>query len=81
MRLSLMKILVVDDDSALRLSISKALMAEGHEVVEAEDGEKAVALISLDRGFDAVFLDVNMPRMSGIDALQNIKEISPETCG
>ena len=36
-----MKILVVDDDAALRLSVSKALMAEGHEVVEAEDGEKA----------------------------------------
>ena len=74
-----MRILVVDDDAALRLSITQALTAEGHEVVEAEDGENAVALVSLERDFDAVFLDVNMPRMSGIDALKKIKEISPQT--
>ena len=70
-----MRILVVDDDAALRLSITQTLTAEGHEVVEAEDGEKAVALVSLERAFDAkVFLDVNMPRMSGIDALKKIKK-------
>lgn len=74
-----MKILVVDDDAALRLSVTKTLQAEGHEVLEAEDGSQAVAMVSLDPNFDAVFLDVNMPKMSGIEALKKIKEISPHT--
>ena len=74
-----MKILVVDDDAALRLSVTKTLVAAGHEVVEAEDGAKAVALVSLDKSYDAVFLDVNMPKMSGVEALKKIKEISPQT--
>lgn len=73
-----MRVLVVDDDADLRLSISQTLKGAGHEVVEAEDGQNAVALVTLDRNFDAVFLDVNMPQMNGIDALQKIKEISPE---
>lgn len=74
-----MKVLVVDDERTLRLTLRMTLESNGHEVVEAEDGEVAVRLVSEQGPFDAVFLDVNMPRMNGIEALKNVKKISPQT--
>ncbi|MCX6108035.1 MAG: sigma-54 dependent transcriptional regulator [Proteobacteria bacterium] len=74
-----MRVLVVDDDETLRLIVRSTLESRGDEVVEAEDGEKAVQLVANSGPFDAVLLDVNMPRLSGIDALIRIKDLSPTT--
>ena len=74
-----MRILVVDDDETLRLTVRSVLETRGYEVEEAEDGIDAVGKVTSHGPWDFVILDVNMPRMSGIDALAKIKEISPAT--
>ncbi len=72
------KILVVDDDPGLRLSVANTLRSSSHkfEVDEAFDGQDAVEKISQDK-FNMVLLDVDMPRLSGLQALQKIKEYDP----
>ncbi|MCB0365242.1 MAG: sigma-54-dependent Fis family transcriptional regulator [Bdellovibrionaceae bacterium] len=71
------KILVVDDDSGLRLSVKSTLQAAGKfEVDEAFDGMNAVEKVKETR-YNAVLLDVDMPRMSGLEALKAIKEHDP----
>ncbi len=74
-----MRFLVVDDDETLRLTARAALESRAYDVDEAEDGEQAVALVEQGIKYDAIFLDVNMPRMSGLDALNRIKDVSPNT--
>jgi two-component system, sensor histidine kinase and response regulator len=67
------KILVVDDDAALRGVIGLALQAEGYEVLEAEDG--AVALrVACERLPDLVLCDVRMKEMDGYLALANLRQ-------
>lgn len=75
----MLKVLVVDDDPVLRFTIKKPLIAAGHQAVEAEDGEQAVRIVTDQGPFDAVILDVNMPKMNGIDALEKIKALHPKT--
>ena len=76
------RILVVDDDETLRFSLRSVLESRGIEVEEAVDGQEAVEKVELatlkkNSPFGAVILDVNMPRLNGIEALTKIKEISP----
>jgi DNA-binding NtrC family response regulator len=73
-----MKALVVDDDETLRLTVRLALESHNYEVEEAEDGVEAVEKVK-NNSYDAIILDVNMPRMNGIEALEKIKEISPQS--
>jgi len=74
-----MRVLVVDDDETLRLTVRSTLEERAYQVDEAEDGEAAVRMVEEGGPYDAVLLDVNMPRLSGIDALARIKEVSPNT--
>lgn len=74
-----MRILVVDDDETLRLTVRSTLETRGYAVEEAEDGEDAVKKVSAAGPFDFVIMDVNMPKLSGIDALEKIKDFSPAT--
>jgi two-component system response regulator HydG len=74
----MLHVLVVDDDSTLRLTVKAALATRGYRVSEAVDGQAAVDFVKEHHNsLDAVILDVNMPRLSGIDALAAIKEINP----
>lgn len=57
-------VLVVDDDEAMRIMCRENLEAAGFRVLEASDGDEALAGIKLDRP-DAVLLDIMMPRVSG----------------
>jgi two-component system chemotaxis response regulator CheY len=69
------KILVVDDSSAIRQSISFILGQEGYETVEATDGLEALnALGSID-ALDLIITDVNMPNMDGISFIRKARVI------
>lgn len=71
--------LIVDDDETLRLTLRLALEMNGHNVEEAADGQEAIEKIEADpHRFDAVILDINMPRVNGLQALQTIREINPQ---
>jgi len=70
------KILIVDDDEAHRMMLKANLSQEGYELYEADNGLSAVESVR-DGFFDLVLMDIRMPKQSGIDALKEIKEISP----
>ena len=74
-----MRLLVVDDDDTLRLTIRSVLESRQYQVDEAQDGEAAVAKVTESGPYDGVILDVNMPKLSGLEALAKIKEINPST--
>ncbi len=74
----MIKVLVVDDDPGLRLSVKSALSATGRFAVdEAFDGVNALEKIKACPDFNVVILDVDMPRMNGLEALNAIKEMDP----
>ncbi len=61
------RILVAEDESPLRGQITRALAADGHDVVAAADGGEALDLLVHERGrFDLLLADINMPIMDGI---------------
>lgn len=69
-------ILIVDDEESLRLTLRLRLVAQGFEVLLAEDGEKALEQLKANR-IDLVLLDINMPRMDGIETLGHIAQMYP----
>ena len=71
-------ILVVDDELAQRAVVSGFLEKQGFDVTLAESGEKALELFRQET-FDLVLTDQKMPNMSGLDLLQAIQAINPET--
>lgn len=72
------KILVVDDEESLRLSMKFKLTSSGFDVDVAGDGEEALEKLK-SWPADVVLLDINMPRMSGIEALTLIRQEYPHT--
>jgi two-component system, chemotaxis family, chemotaxis protein CheY len=67
------KVLVVDDSPTVRQQVSLALKQAGFEVVEATDGADGVSKVGSDPSIGMVILDVNMPRMNGLEMLETIK--------
>jgi two-component system response regulator MprA len=67
-----MRVLVVDDEPAVRSALERALRLHGYEVSLAEDGEQGVAAVEADPP-DAVVLDVLMPRLDGIAACRRLR--------
>lgn len=63
------KILIVDDEKVIRQTLSEIFEYENHQVVQAEDGTKAIELLKNDM-FDVVFCDIKMPLMDGIEVLE-----------
>jgi DNA-binding NtrC family response regulator len=75
----MLRVLVVDDDQGLRFSLRETLaQAGGFEIDEAFDGLNAVEKVRA-QGYDLVLLDVDMPRLNGLEALKLIKEHNPST--
>ena len=72
-----MRLLIADDSKLLRRKLRDELEKLGCEVVEAANGKEAVALV-LEHEPDGVILDIVMPEVGGIEALQAIREISPD---
>ena len=69
-----LQVLVVDDDPKVCEAVRLLLEDEGHRVTTAGDGDAALAALSPGR-FDAVVLDVNMPRMNGLVAMMAMAEV------
>ncbi len=72
-----LKILISDDSKLLRKKLRAELEQLDCEVIEAENGKEAV-LRDLQDKPDAVILDIVMPEVGGIEALQVIKEVNPD---
>jgi two-component system KDP operon response regulator KdpE len=70
------RILVVDDESAIRRALRPPLAELGFQVAEASRGEEALQLLRA-TVFDAVLLDVNMPGIGGIETLRRIRAFAP----
>jgi two-component system, OmpR family, response regulator MprA len=68
------KILVVDDERAVRESLRRALELEGYEIELAEDGSEALSTLADDEGQpDAVILDVLMPGVDGLEVCRRLR--------
>ncbi len=72
------RILVVDDEEALRMVLSSELEGEGYKVSNAADGQEAINTLTSNE-FDLVLLDIKMPNVDGFEVLKYIKERWPKT--
>jgi len=71
-----MRILIVDDEAAVANLLADALQMQGHEATVVHHGREALAQLR-ERAYDAVFLDVLMPEMSGVEVLRQIRATQP----
>ncbi len=69
-------ILIVDDEESLRLTLRLRLAAQGFNILLAEDGEVALEQLK-NSSVDLVLLDINMPKMDGIETLGQIADLYP----
>lgn len=72
------KILIIDDEILVRNFLAETLRRKKFEVMTAENGQKALALLK-DNTFDLVITDMKMPDITGIDVLRKVKELSPHS--
>ena len=68
-----MKILIVDDERAIRNSLSEILSDEGYNVEVAEDGPTAIEMAEKER-YDVIFCDIKMPNMEGTEVLEKLRK-------
>ncbi len=66
-------VLTVDDSKTIREMVSFTLKSNDYDVLEAEDGEAALALLQTQRP-DLIITDVNMPRMDGITLIKRLRD-------
>src|SRR5512143_1943990 len=69
------RILVVDDEAAIRDSMRMILEYEGYEFIGAPSGQDAITAVERETP-DLVFLDIKMPGMDGLEALQRMKAVN-----
>ena len=72
------RILVVDDETAMRQSLKDWLMEDDYEVDLAASGEDAISM-ARDRSWDIILLDLKMPGMDGLETMIRLKKMIPET--
>lgn len=70
------RVLVVDDEKIVRDFFKRLLSLLGLDVLDAEDGYKAIELVKKDK-FDLFFIDVRMPGLNGLDTYREIRKINP----
>jgi len=70
-------ILIIDDEKAIRKTLSEILSYEGYKIDEAGDGEEGLQKFT-DKTYDVVLCDIKMPKMDGIEFLERSKEINPD---
>ncbi len=72
------KVLVVDDDPAVRKSIDRILSNKGYAVITAENGEEALRKLNEEQ-YDLVYTDIRMPGVSGLEVAEQIRARKPWT--
>jgi CheY-like chemotaxis protein len=72
------KILAVEDEALVRMLIVETLIDGGHNVLEAPDGESALAIVKETPDIDLIVTDVRMSRMDGFSLARFAREIRPE---
>ncbi|MCR5826857.1 MAG: sigma-54 dependent transcriptional regulator [Bacteroidales bacterium] len=73
-----MKILVIDDDRPIRNTLKEILEFEGHTISTAEDGKQGLEMAQND-AYDAIFCDIKMPNMDGLEVLAALADSDNET--
>lgn len=71
-----LRVLVADDQAAVRDMLSEFLSCEGHQVEQAVDGADAWARLE-DQTYDYVILDLRMPEMNGLEVLRLMRRLTP----
>lgn len=71
-------VLIIDDEAAIRKTLTEILGYEGYKIDEAADGEEGLKKFR-DKAYDIILCDVKMPKMDGIEFLERAKEINPDT--
>src|SRR6478752_4920129 len=70
-------ILIIDDEKAIRKTLSEILSYEGYKIEEASDGEEGLKKFK-EKTFDVVLCDIKMPKLDGIEFLDKVREINPD---
>jgi CheY-like chemotaxis protein len=70
------RILIVDDEPAVQVTIRLLLERAGHSVVTAGDGRNGLAIFAAE-AFDLLFLDIFMPGMDGLETMRRVREQRP----
>lgn len=71
-------ILIIDDEKAIRKTLTEILSFEGYKIDEAADGEEGLKKFT-DKNYDLVLCDIKMPKLDGIEFLEKAKEINGDT--
>ena len=72
------RVLIADDERNIRKNLGMVLQAAGYLVDEASDGDEALALCKQNHP-DIAFVDLQMPKMAGLDVLAHVRNLSPKT--
>ncbi|GBD33043.1 Chemotaxis protein CheY [bacterium HR33] len=72
------RILVIDDDPDVRRALRKILEAEGHQVLEAENGKEGIRLFR-ESPCDAVITDLYMPEKEGLETIRELRKSYPDS--
>lgn len=70
-------ILIIDDEKAIRKTLSEILSYEGYKIEEAGDGEEGLKKFR-DKTYDVVLCDIKMPKIDGIEFLDKVRELNPD---
>lgn len=78
MKAANLKILIIDDDSVVRMSLGKMLRAKGYDIIETARGDEAIAVLRKEF-INLALIDIRLPDISGLEILKTIREISENT--
>ena len=70
-------ILIIDDEKAIRKTLSEILSYEGYKIDEAADGEEGLSKFG-EKIYDVVLCDIKMPKLDGIEFLERSREINAD---
>ncbi len=70
-------ILIIDDEKAIRKTLTEILSYEGYKIEEAGDGEDGLKKFK-EKTFDVVLCDIKMPKLDGIEFLDKVREVNPD---